>query len=118
MKIKLSKNQETRVNYHIKRTENKIKEIKKEHYIREDTSSLDRYILHRTLVITVMKIMIKDMFYYFIRNSYGIFLDEECNELKDLIRKLRDKIIEEDNKLEDIYERIITAKKWMNVNCR
>ena len=67
MEMKLTKNQERRVNYHIKRTEKKLEEIKKKHFIREDTSSVDEYILQRTLVITAMKAMTRDMFYNFIR---------------------------------------------------
>ena len=63
MKIKLNKNQQARVKYHIKRAENKIKEIKDKCYMREDTSAEDKYILDRTLVITVMKIMIDASIY-------------------------------------------------------
>lgn len=108
----LTKNQQRRLNYHMKRAENKIKEIKEKCCIKEDTTLEDKYILHRKLVITVMKIMIKDLFYNF-RWEFDIFLDEEEEELSHLIQELLDKIIEEDKKIEAIYERIIKSKSWM-----
>ncbi len=117
MEMKLTKNQERRVNYHIKRTEKKLEEIKKKHHIREDTSSVDEYILQRTLVITAMKAMTRDMFYNFIRYN-DIFPNTEYSKLSNPIRELHDKLEEADNKLEDIYERVILSKRWEKWNCR
>ena len=85
----LTKNQQRRLNYHMKRAENKIKEIKEKCCIKEDTTLEDKYILNRKLFITVMKIIIKDLFYNF-RWEFDIFLEEEEEELSHLIQELLD----------------------------
>lgn len=117
MKIELTERQQKRIKYHIKRTEEKLEEIKKKNRIREDTSSEDKYILHRKLTITMLTIIMRNMRKYL--SLYGgILFDAEYKELNSLTDDLYHKLIEIDNKLEDIYINMMDAKQWIKINCR
>lgn len=117
MKMELTENQQKRIKYHIKRTEKKLEEIKKKHYIREDSSSEDKYMLNRKLTITILKIIMRNM-RKCLSLEGGILFDAEYKELKSLTDDLYHKLIEIDDKLEDIYLNMLEAKQWIRINCR
>lgn len=48
----------------------------------------------------------------------GILFDAEYKELNSLTDDLYHKLIEIDNKLEDIYINMMDAKQWIKINCR
>ncbi len=117
MEIELTKSQQRRVDYHMKRAEKEIEDIKKKHYIRKDTILADKYILQRKLVITVMKSVMRDVLQYLAYED-DVLLDKEADELLHLARELRDKIKKADDKLEDIYINFIRTREWEKWHCR
>ena len=117
MEIELTKSQQRRVDYNMKKVEKKIEDIKKKHYIREDTILADKYILRRKLFITSMKSVMRDVRKYLLYES-SVLLDKEANEFSHLTRELFDKIKKADDKLEEIYINFIRTRKWEKWHCR
>lgn len=118
MKMELTERQQKRIKYHIKRTEEELEKIKKKNRIREDTSSEDKYILHRKLTITMLTIIIRNMRKYLSLHGGSILCDAEYEELESLTDNLYHKLIEIDDKLEEIYLNMMKAKQWIKINCR
>lgn len=115
MGIELTKKQQRSLDYHMKKAYYKIEDINEKYCITGDIALEEYYIFKKKLIITIMKIVIKNVIDY-LRSNRSIFYHTEYNELESLTDNLYHKLSEIDNKLEENYINMMTTKQWMKNN--
>lgn len=113
MEIKLGEEQRKILQEDMQKSENKIQEIRDKYHISDDEiTSEERYVLDRQVLIKTMKSIIEDVFYKMSWEDNAL-LSAESKELKSLSNEVYYKVIEVENKLQDIYENIVKTKRWL-----